>query len=39
MAMAVSPTLDYAYTVSADHQVVKYDLQVRNDYSDAVYSV
>ncbi|KAJ9097568.1 hypothetical protein QFC20_006143 [Naganishia adeliensis] len=27
MAMAVSPTLDYAYTVSADHQVVKYDLQ------------
>lgn len=28
LAMTVSPTLDYAYTVSADHQVVKYDLQV-----------
>lgn len=34
MALAVSPTLDYAYTVSADHQVVKYDLQVRHDLTD-----
>lgn len=28
MAMTISPTFDYAYTVSADHQVVKYDLHV-----------
>lgn len=29
MAMAVSPTQDHAYTVSADHLVLKYDLHVR----------
>jgi hypothetical protein len=28
MAMSVSPKLDFAFTVSADHQLVRYDLEV-----------
>jgi hypothetical protein len=28
MAMSVSPKLDYAFTVSADHQLVRYNLEV-----------
>lgn len=28
MAMRVSPKLDFAFTVSADHQLVRYNLEV-----------
>jgi hypothetical protein len=28
MAMSVSPKLDFAFTVSADHQLVRYNLEV-----------
>lgn len=28
MAMCVSPKLDFAFTVSADHQLIRYNLEV-----------
>ena len=31
MAMTVSPRLDFAFTVSADHQLVRYSLNVSMD--------
>ncbi|KAJ9095247.1 hypothetical protein QFC21_005613 [Naganishia friedmannii] len=36
MAMAISPTLDYAYTVSADHLLVRYQLQTSDSFVNGV---